>query len=71
VSERFRDVERTVDERVLLGEIVRILREPHCAELQADGAPCPSAHTACDQCDRAAELVEVLAHKLWGPDVPF
>lgn len=71
MMEKIRDVERAVDERRLLGQIVKILREPHCAESQADGVPCGDAHGSCDQCGRAAELAEALGEKLWGRDVPW
>jgi len=33
-----------------------LAREPHCAESQADGVPCPTAHNACDQCYRYEEF---------------
>lgn len=68
---KVRDVERAMNERLLLGQIVKILREPHCAESQADGVPCGDAHGSCDQCDRAADLAEALGEKLWGHDVPW
>ena len=36
----------------ILDELVSVAQDPCCAEMQADGVPCPSAHTACDQCQR-------------------
>ncbi len=71
MMEKLRDVERTGDERQLLGQIVKLLREPHCPEAQADGVPCGDSQGSCDQCNRAADLAEALGEKLWGRGVPW
>ncbi len=41
----------------LLVELIDYIREPRCPELQADGVPCASAHSSCDQCDRVQSLL--------------
>ncbi len=50
--------------RTLLTELLALAREPHCAEAQADGVPCPSAHNACDQCYRYEEFRQRLREGL-------
>ena len=42
----------------LLAELVDLLREPGCAEMQADGVPCASAQAACEECRRLAAVIE-------------
>jgi len=36
----------------LLDEFLSFAQDLRCAQMQADGVPCPSAHTACDECQR-------------------
>lgn len=43
----------------ILDELLEFVREPKCAELQADGAPCATPTADCEQC---AKLREVLDH---------
>jgi hypothetical protein len=43
--------------------LVRIAREPCCAESQADGVPCDSVHSQCEMCDGVLEKVETLVEK--------
>lgn len=43
--------------------LVRIGREPCCAEAQADGVPCDSVHSQCDACDGVFEQVESLVER--------
>jgi hypothetical protein len=50
--------------RTLLTELLALAREPHCAESQADGVPCPTAHNACDQCYRYEEFRQRLREGL-------
>jgi len=49
-------------ERVLtlVDGLVRIAREPGCAETQADGVPCGSVHSQCEDCARVSEKVQTL-----------
>jgi hypothetical protein len=42
----------------ILDEFLALAQGPCCTEMQADGAPCPSAHTACDQCQRVLARLE-------------
>ena len=48
-----------VDEKLLA-----LAKEPHCAESQADGVPCPTAHNACDQCYKYEEFRQRLREGL-------
>lgn len=48
----------------LVGELADFVAQPSCAELQADGAPCPSADTACDECRKVGSLLEGLRRRL-------
>ena len=55
-------------ERVLslMGELLAFAQEPHCAEMQADGVPCATAHTPCDEGPEAAAFVEELRGQAFG-----
>ena len=33
------------------------VRDPHCAEMQADGVPCDDAGTACEDCQGVTALL--------------
>lgn len=44
----------------LLDELVDFVREPQCAEAQADGVPCETVRMACDQCQQLISLLELL-----------
>lgn len=44
----------------LLVELTDLVREPKCPEVQADGVPCASVHSACDQCVQVSALIEGL-----------
>ena len=48
----------------LLAELVDFVREPGCAEMQADGVPCPSAQAACEECRRLAAVIEDMRARL-------
>ena len=50
--------------RLLLDELDGLLGQPSCPEAQADGGPCPSAATACDQCARARTVVASVRRRL-------
>ena len=43
-----------------LDELLALLAEPHCAECQADGVPCPHVGVSCEQCGRALEWIRDL-----------
>ena len=43
-----------------LEELVAYVRDPHCADMQADGVPCGSAKVACDQCRQVEAFLEDL-----------
>jgi hypothetical protein len=47
-----------------VGELAQFVAEPSCAEMQADGVPCPSAHDSCDECRKVASLLEGLRTRL-------
>ncbi len=50
--------------RDLMGEMVTALleyvREPKCAEMQADGVPCASPTADCEQCQKVRQLLVTL-----------
>jgi hypothetical protein len=48
----------------LVDDIANLVRDPHCAEMQADGVPCESAHAACDRCRRVVSILERLRAEL-------
>jgi hypothetical protein len=50
----------------LVGELADFVAAPSCPELQADGAPCATPHTACDECRRVSEVLEGLRTRLNG-----
>jgi hypothetical protein len=50
----------------LVSELADFVASPSCPELQADGAPCPTAETACDECRRVSSILEGLRTRLHG-----
>ena len=42
---------------VLLAQLMKVASEPRCAESQADGVPCATAHGSCENCARFTEFV--------------
>jgi len=48
----------------LVTELVEFVSHPTCAEMQADGAPCASAQTSCDECRKVSELLDGLRRRL-------
>ena len=44
----------------LVEALVQLAREPRCADHQADGVPCDSAHANCDQCGEVTRVLESL-----------
>jgi hypothetical protein len=42
----------------LLEELAEFVEDPGCLEAQADGVPCVSAQTSCEQCRHVASLVK-------------
>ena len=48
----------------LVSELTEFVASPSCAEMQADGAPCPSAEASCDQCRKLEQLLEGLRTRL-------
>jgi len=47
-----------------VAELVEFVSHPTCAEMQADGAPCTSAQTSCEECRKVSELLDGLRHRL-------
>jgi hypothetical protein len=43
-----------------LRELFTYVRDPKCAQAQADGVPCPVVGRTCDECCDVAGLVELL-----------
>jgi len=58
---RLRDLMTT-----LVSELADFVAQPSCPELQADGAPCPTAETACDECLKVSSILEGLRSRLHG-----
>lgn len=50
----------------LVSELAEFVAQPSCPELQADGAPCPTADAACDECRKLSSLLEGLRSRLHG-----
>jgi hypothetical protein len=48
----------------LVSELTDFVAEPGCAEMQADGVPCSSAHASCDECRKLTELLDGLRGRL-------
>jgi hypothetical protein len=48
----------------LIDELADFVAEPSCAEVQADGAPCPTSDTACDECRKLTTILEGLRGRL-------
>jgi len=52
--------------RELTSEVAAYAQEPHCQELQADGAPCESATADCEECRKVKDLLETLRRRVRG-----
>ena len=48
----------------MMTSLVEYVREPKCAEMQADGVPCTSATADCEQCLKVQQLLKTLRHGL-------
>lgn len=48
----------------LVSELADFVAEPGCAEMQADGAPCPATDVACDECRKVTSILEGLRGRL-------
>jgi len=46
----------------MIGELLAYVREPKCAEMQADGVPCASPTADCEQCQKVHQLLLSLRH---------
>ena len=42
--------------------LLEYVREPRCPEMQADGVPCDSAESDCEQCVKVKALLSTLRH---------
>lgn len=47
-------------------EVLETAREPHCAEMQADGVPCPTATTDCASCRQLESALAALRRAITG-----
>lgn len=64
---RLRDIPQSpLRERLaaVIDELVAMVRDPHCSEMQADGVPCLSVTTSCDQCQQVAALLGNVRRRL-------
>ena len=50
----------------LVGELCDFVTAPGCAEMQADGAPCPTTDVSCDECRKLTTILEGLRSRLHG-----
>jgi hypothetical protein len=48
----------------LVSELAEFVSEPSCAEMQADGAPCPTTDVSCDECRKVTSILEGLRGRL-------
>lgn len=53
----------------LLRELVSFVASPSCAEMQADGVPCPTAHSSCDECQRIDSCLARMRYLVGGPEL--
>jgi hypothetical protein len=44
----------------VLARLVEFVRDPSCPEMQADGVPCSSPTSDCEQCRKLKEVLETL-----------
>lgn len=49
---------------VLVGELCDFVAAPGCAEMQADGVPCPTTDVSCDECRKLTLILEGLRSRL-------
>ncbi len=56
---RLRDLMTT-----LVGELADFVSDPGCAEMQADGVPCPTTDASCDECRKLTTILEGLRGRL-------
>lgn len=49
-----------------LVDLTVFVRNPKCAQVQADGVPCDSAQADCEQCMKVEQLIADLQHTLAG-----
>ena len=54
-------------ERAKGSPLADFVAEPSCAEMQADGAPCPTPDTSCDECRKLTTILEGLRGRLQAP----
>ncbi len=52
----------------LLRELVAFVASPSCSQAQADGVPCPTAHSSCDECQRVASCLSRMRYLLGAPE---
>jgi hypothetical protein len=48
----------------LVSELADFVANPQCAEMQADGAPCPTTDVSCDECRKLTFVLEGLRGRL-------
>ncbi len=48
----------------LVSELLDFVADPSCAEMQADGAPCPTTEVSCDECRKVTSILEGLRGRL-------
>jgi hypothetical protein len=56
---RLRDLMTT-----LVSELADFVSNPSCAEMQADGAPCPTTDVSCGECRKLTSVLEGLRSRL-------
>jgi hypothetical protein len=65
--EQLREIPRGRCRDELLGlvhDLFDLVRDPRCAESQADGVPCATVDLACEDCRHVAGVLELLHHRL-------
>ncbi len=50
----------------ILDQLLTFARDPHCAEMQADGVPCASPSSDCEECARLKEILAGLRRAFAG-----
>jgi hypothetical protein len=49
--------------QAMIAELTEYVKEPGCAEMQADGVPCASPSADCEQCQKVRSLLESLRRR--------
>ena len=52
----------------LLAELMRFIQQPRCLGMQADGFPCGTPSTSCEECRQMLDVLDDLAARVPAQD---